>query len=383
MIMKHAMKHFLLLSLCAIGPGARAQFHTVGYAGRSADSLSVSSDPYAGGVRTVAKIGTNPDTRKFTQKKTTENVEKKFVVRKDADPKEPGFPFLSTSDSMLLELVKKRLTICMPLDFMHINSQYGYRKDPFTRCSKFHDGIDLRGGNELVFSMLPGKVTEVRHSNTGYGNYVILDHGSIRCLYGHLSEIYASKGSQIDAGTVVGRVGSSGRSTGTHLHIRLQRLNGKDVWQSVDPLPFIAQLNRMAEEYNRHIAELTKGEKETAPYYNRELNIKNLYEALVRHGVKYPRIVLAQALLETGNFTSRLCRDQNNLFGLRHSKGYYRFNHWEESVIAYRDKVQYKHRDGEGYYSFLRRINYASAKDYIYKVREIADGMTEIASLRM
>lgn len=86
-----------------------------------------------------------------------------------------------------------------------------------------------------------------------------------------------------------------------------------------------------------------------------------------------PEIVLAQAILETGTFKSRLCREGNNLFGLRHSKGYYTFNHWEESVIAYRDWVQYKHRDGEGYYTFLKRIGYASAKDYIYKVRKIAD----------
>ena len=48
-------------------------------------------------------------------------------------------------------------------------------------------------------------------------------------------------------------------------------------------------------------------------------------------------------------------------------------DHREESVIAYRDWVQYKHRDGEGYYAFLKRIAYASAKDYIYKVRKIAD----------
>ena len=58
--------------------------------------------------------------------------------------------------------------------------------------------------------------------------------------------------------------------------------------------------------------------------------------------------------------------------GLDTPKGYYSFDHWEESVIAYRDKVQYKHRDGEGYYSFLKRIGYASAPDYINKVREIA-----------
>ena len=91
-----------------------------------------------------------------------------------------------------------------------------------------------------------------------------------------------------------------------------------------------------------------------------------------KHGIKYPKIVLAQAILETGRFRSRVCNENNNLFGLRHSKGYYVFDHWEESVIAYKNKVQYKHRDNENYYAFLKRIGYASAKDYIERVREIA-----------
>jgi len=97
---------------------------------------------------------------------------------------------------------------------------------------------------------------------------------------------------------------------------------------------------------------------------------------LKKHGIKFPKIVLAQALLETGNFKSRVCKEQNNLFGLRHSKGYYSFDHWEESVIAYRDWVQYKHRKGEEYYTFLKRIKYAASSNYIYKVREIAENLT-------
>jgi hypothetical protein len=259
---------------------------------------------------------------------------------------------------------------------VQINSQYGYRRDPFTKCSKFHDGIDLQGIHDLVYSMLPGRIVEVRYGNTGYGNYVVLDHGSIRCLYGHLSEIYAKEGSLVDAGTIVGRVGSTGRSTGTHLHIRLEHLDNKGRWQSVDPLPFIDALNQQVNEYNDRISELTGQRSVDTHYYNSDLTVENLYAALKKHGIKFPKIVLAQAILETGNFKSRVCKEQNNLFGLRHSKGYYSFDHWEESVIAYRDWVQYKHRNGEGYYSFLKRINYAASKSYIYKVREIAENLT-------
>ena len=305
-----------------------------------------------------------------------EKGEKSYEKNAKSSTNKAILPFLSTTDSILLSILEKRLTICMPLDYLTITSSYGYRHDPFIKCRRFHDGIDLRCGNGLVYSMLPGRVTAVHHGNTGYGNYVVLDHGNLRCLYGHLGEIYAKEGTMVQAGTVVGVVGSSGRSTGPHLHLQLQRLSTGNVWTSVDPLPFIHALNQQVKSFNERLAEIAGKD---SPIYNnvntgaKELTIENLYAALKKHGIKYPKIVLAQAILETGRFRSRVCNEYNNLFGLRHSKGYYSFDHWEESVIAYKNKVQYKHRDGEGYYSFLKRIGYASAPDYIYKVREIAE----------
>lgn len=389
------MKCAVAVMLSFIWMNAPAQFYTVQSVGRDADTLSFSTDPYASDVEPkaepvakakekkrfrlalpFAKLGTKPLPSNISQGKSQEKDEKSFSENEKKVEKQLDLLLLNTTDSLVVELIKKRITLCMPLDFVQINSQYGYRKDPFTRCCKFHDGIDLQGIHDLVYSMLPGRIVEVRHGNTGYGNYVVLDHGSLRCLYGHLSEIYAKEGSIVDAGTIVGRVGSTGRSTGTHLHIRLQHLDSKGHWQSVNPLPFIDALNQQVNEYNERINELT-GRSETAtPYNNKELTVENLYAALKKHGIKFPKIVLAQALLETGNFKSRVCKEQNNLFGLRHSKGYYSFDHWEESVIAYRDWVQYKHRKGEEYYTFLRRINYAASKTYVYKVREIAENLT-------
>ena len=262
----------------------------------------------------------------------------------------------------------------MPLDYLTVTSPYGYRQDPFIKCRTFHDGIDAIGINGFTYSMLPGRVTAVRHGNTGYGNYVIIDHGNLRCLYGHLGEIYAKEGTMVQAGTVVGLVGSTGRSTGPHLHLQLQRLAVNNSWTSVDPLPFIQALNQQVESFNERLAEIAG--KDSHIYNNvetdaKELTIENLYAALKKHGIKYPKIVLAQAILETGHFRSRVCNEYNNLFGLRHSKGYYSFNHWEESVIAYRDKVQYKHRNGEDYYAFLKRIGYSTSRDYVRKVREL------------
>ena len=400
--MKHTLKCAVVLMLSMNVLESPAQFYTVEKVGPAADTLSISTDPYVRDVLhetkpkpkaetetkkksvfglplpsfLTAKLGNKPPTSNNAQGKVQEKGEKSYEKNAKSSTKKAILPFLSTTDSILLSILEKRLTICMPLDYLTITSSYGYRHDPFIKCRRFHDGIDLRCGNGLVYSMLPGRVTAVHHGNTGYGNYVVLDHGNLRCLYGHLGEIYAKEGTMVQAGTVVGVVGSSGRSTGPHLHLQLQRLSTGNVWTSVDPLPFIHALNQQVKSFNERLAEIAGKD---SPIYNnvntgaKELTIENLYAALKKHGIKYPKIVLAQAILETGRFRSRVCNEYNNLFGLRHSKGYYSFDHWEESVIAYKNKVQYKHRDGEGYYSFLKRIGYASAPDYIYKVREIAE----------
>ena len=394
------MKCVVVLMLSMNVLESPAQFYTAEKVGPAADTLSISTDPYVRDVLhetkpkaetetkkesvfglplpsfLTAKLGNKPPTSNNAQGKVQEIGEKSFLKSSKKVVKQPVLPFLSTSDSLLLTVLEKRLTICMPLDYLNVTSPYGYRQDPFTKCRTFHDGIDLRFGNGVVYSMLPGKVAAVHHGNTGYGNYVILDHGTMRCLYGHLSEIYAKEGTMVQAGAVVGVVGSSGRSTGPHLHIQLQRLTANNSWTSVDPMPFIEKLNRQVQDFNKRLAEISSND--TSIYNNveaatKELNIENLYASLKRHGIKYPKIVLAQAILETGAFRSRVCRENNNLFGLRHSKGYYAFEHWEESVIAYRDKVQYKHRDNENYYSFLRRIGYSTSKDYVRRVREIVN----------
>ena len=398
--MKHTLTCAVVLMFSMNVLESPAQFYTVEKVGPAADTLSISTDPYVRDVLhetkstskvetetkkksvfglplpsfLTAKLGNKPSTSNNAQGKVQEKGEKSLGKMTRNIRKTTLLPFLSASDSLLLSLLENRLNICMPLDYITITSHYGYRQDPFTKCRRFHDGIDLRCGNGLVYSMLPGRVAAVRHGDTGYGNYVILDHGSLRCLYGHLREIYAREGSEVPAGAVVGLVGSSGRSTGPHLHIQLQRLSANNSWTSVDPMPFIQALNQQVKAFNDRLAEISGKD---SPIYNNEktksneLTIENLYAALKKHGIKYPKIVLAQAILETGRFRSRVCNENNNLFGLRHSTGYYVFDHWEESVIAYKNKVQYKHRDNENYYAFLKRIGYSTSKDYVRRVREI------------
>lgn len=103
-----------------------------------------------------------------------------------------------------------------------------------------------------------------------------------------------------------------------------------------------------------------------------ELTIPNLYKEIIRNGILYPKIVLAQAILETGWFRSSVCRNKHNLFGLTNPRTgkYYEFNHWTESVRAYYTKVQYKYKSGN-YLLWLVEIGYAEDKDYITTLTDV------------
>ena len=98
-------------------------------------------------------------------------------------------------------------------------------------------------------------------------------------------------------------------------------------------------------------------------------------EALQYYNIEHPTIVKAQAILETGNFTSDLCVKNNNLFGLYDSKNkrYYSYNHWWESIEAYKKLIQRKYDNSKYYYMFLEDIKYANDKEYINKLKEIAE----------
>ena len=210
--------------------------------------------------------------------------------------------------------------------------------------------------------MLLGIIKEVHFGNRGYGNYVVLEHGIFECLYGHLDQITVRTGDAVSAGTIVGISGNTGKSTGPHLHIRIRK-GGK----SVDPNVFVDYLNGYITQLQDKMTYVRFGTKP-----NKELNIENLMAVIRQYDVKFPHIVAAQALLETGYFTSRVCLENNNLFGLRRpSNGsYYTFNSWEESVKAYKDYVQYKYKGGN-YYEFLNRIRYAEDGSYISKVMSL------------
>ena len=117
-----------------------------------------------------------------------------------------------------------------------ITSGYGSRTAPTTnkgKGSKQHDGIDIGGSvnGQAADSIGGGKVTEVGYDENGYGNYVVVDHGNgYTSLYGHLQKATVKQGDTISAGQQVGVIGSTGKSSGPHLHLRVHK-NG----QSIDP----------------------------------------------------------------------------------------------------------------------------------------------------
>lgn len=100
-----------------------------------------------------------------------------------------------------------------------------------------------------------------------------------------------------------------------------------------------------------------------------ELTILNLLAEIERNGIRHPKIVLTQAILETGWFRSSVCRNKHNLFGLTNprTKTYYELNHWTESVRAYYTKVQHRYRGGD-YLLWLKKIGYAEDPGYIRAV---------------
>lgn len=138
--------------------------------------------------------------------------------------------------------VGRYLSVSYPLQRIRINSSYGYRKDPFTGKRKFHNGIDLYARGDEVLAMMEGVVVKVGQDKMS-GKYVTLRHGNYIVSYCHLSKVLTGKGAMVRPRDVVGISGSTGRSTGEHLHITC-KLDGK----SIDPLLVLDYIKSIQKE---------------------------------------------------------------------------------------------------------------------------------------
>jgi len=116
-----------------------------------------------------------------------------------------------------------------------ISSRFGRRKDPFTKRTAVHGGLDFRAATGTpVLATASGRVVKAGR-NGGYGKMVEIDHGGgITTRYAHLSRIHVKKGEKIKRGKRIGKVGSTGRSTGPHLHYEVRRKG-----RVLDPIHYV------------------------------------------------------------------------------------------------------------------------------------------------
>jgi len=144
-------------------------------------------------------------------------------------------------DSEVLAIKNSSDPANLPTMWAHlgkINNEFGFRRNPFGgRAYEFHPGMDIDGERgEPVLAPATGVVIKAGPTG-GYGNMVEIDHGNgLTSRYGHLSRIDAELGQTITRGTVLGEIGSTGRSTGPHLHFEL-RINDKPI----NPRHFLPQ----------------------------------------------------------------------------------------------------------------------------------------------
>src|SRR5437870_1506403 len=121
---------------------------------------------------------------------------------------------------------------------VNFTSGYGVRSDPFRGSAAMHAGIDLAGPlGTPVYATADGVVGRSEWNSGGYGNLIELNHGQgIQTRYGHLSQRIAQPGQRVRRGQLIGLMGSTGRSTGSHLHYEV-RIDGR----AVNPIPFMQQ----------------------------------------------------------------------------------------------------------------------------------------------
>ncbi|MEM8716390.1 MAG: M23 family metallopeptidase [Cyanobacteria bacterium P01_G01_bin.4] len=127
-----------------------------------------------------------------------------------------------------------------------VTSSFGWRTHPIYQTQNFHTGIDIAApAGAPIYSSDAGTV-EVANHGGAIGLQVMLNHDSHRTIYGHMSQLAVSPGQSVQRGHLIGYVGSTGDSTGPHLHFTVyeRQLNG---WERIDPANYLAQSSESSE----------------------------------------------------------------------------------------------------------------------------------------
>ncbi len=209
------------------------------YANRIDDLLSINTSQTAL-FEAEKEALVNKTLAEFNERnKLIENVMKNIGVKikKQKPTANSGGPYISPSDSLQEDLLLRsdknldllrRTPLGRPLPGP-ITSDFGYREDPVNGKKGFHAGVDMQGKpGEKIVATADGTV--IQADNNGlYGRYIKISHGNgFSTSFSHLQAFKVKKGDRVKRGQVIGLVGSSGRSTGAHLHYELT-LNGKEI----------------------------------------------------------------------------------------------------------------------------------------------------------
>lgn len=133
-------------------------------------------------------------------------------------------------------------TFIFPVMTPRLSSKFGNRKHPIRKVYKHHSGLDLAAPINSHVRVISNGVVVFAYKHGAYGKYIVVDHGNgYSSHYGHLSKIETEVGRKVFAGDVIGRVGSTGASTGPHLHFEWRK-NGK----AEDPLKVFPEFSAQA-----------------------------------------------------------------------------------------------------------------------------------------
>lgn len=148
-----------------------------------------------------------------------------------------------TQTKQLVQKAQQQLAVTptiWPTNSRTISSVFGLRIDPFTNTPSFHNGMDIAGKlNDPVYATADGMVVSVGWDNTG-GNNIIVEHtGELKTRYMHLNKYLVAKGDKVKKGQQIGLMGSTGRSTGNHVHYGVIK-NG----ETIDPRPYLKETRK-------------------------------------------------------------------------------------------------------------------------------------------
>jgi hypothetical protein len=185
----------------------------------------------------IRQFGLNPDVLAQQARNAQGGVFEPFFGSAKKDVRDPRFLKLAASLSRMdaMERALAAIPTSMPAAVMMMSSGFGFRSDPFTGGGAMHAGLDFKGPvGTPILSAAEGRVTFAGF-NGGYGKTVEITHANgLLTRYAHLSGLNVARGQMVKRGLQIGRMGSTGRSTGSHLHFEV-RLNGR----AINPRKFL------------------------------------------------------------------------------------------------------------------------------------------------